>query len=283
MGVKRYKPTTAGRRLSSVNTFEEVTKTKPEKSLTISGKNFAGRTKGKITVRHRGGGAKKKIRVIDFKRTKFNVPAKVAAIEYDPNRGARLALLYYIDGEKRYIIAPLGLTVGETIISSSEKAEIKTGNHLQLQYIPIGMSIFNIELQPGKGGQIVRGAGTFAQLMAVEGAYATVKLPSGEVRQVLKTCMATIGQASNPDQRLIRWGKAGRTRHRGIRPTVRGKAMNPVDHPHGGGEGRNPIGLKRPKTPTGKPALGVKTRKKKGSDKFIIKRRKQGRFIGGAK
>lgn len=280
MGVKLYKPTTAGRRISSVDTFEDVTKTEPEKSLTLSGKNFAGRTKGKITVRHRGGGAKKKIRVIDYKRTKFNVPAKVAAIEYDPNRGARLALLYYVDGEKRYMIAPVGLGVGDTVVSSQEKCEIKVGNHMQLQYVPIGMGVYNIELQPGRGGQIVRGAGTTAQLMAVEGSYATIKLPSGEVRQVLKTCMATIGQTSNPDRRLIRWGKAGRVRNRGIRPTVRGKAMNPVDHPHGGGEGRNPIGLKRPKTPTGKPALGVKTRKKKGSDKFIIKRRKQGRFIG---
>jgi large subunit ribosomal protein L2 len=281
MGVKRYKPTTPGRRLSSVDDFEDITKTSPDKKLTIKRKRHAGRTKGKITVRHRGGGAKRRIRLVDYKCNKFDIPAKVAAIEYDPNRGARLALLHYADGEKRYIIAPIGLSVGATVVSSKSKGEIQIGNRFNLEHIPIGMDIFNIELKPGKGGQIVRGAGTFAQLMAVEGSYATIKLPSGEVRMVLKDCMATLGHASNPDRRLIRWGKAGRTRHRGIRPTVRGKAMNPVDHPHGGGEARNPIGLKRPKTPTGKPALGVKTRKKKSSNKLIIKRRKRGRFVGG--
>lgn len=280
MPVKNYKPTTAGRRISSVDAFEDITRSKPEKKLTIKRKQHAGRTRGKITVRHRGGGAKRRIRLIDFKRDKFDVPATIASIEYDPNRGARIALLNYADGEKRYMIAPVGLGVGDKIVSSKGKGEIQIGNRFQLQYLPIGQQIYDLELKPGKGAQIVRGAGTFAQLMAVEGAYATIKLPSSEVRMVLKTCMATIGQASNPDRRLIRWGKAGRTRHRGFRPTVRGKAMNPVDHPHGGGEGRNPIGLKHPKTPTGKPALGVKTRRKNASDKLIIKRRKKGRFVG---
>ncbi len=277
MAVKRYKPTTPGRRISSVDAFDDITKTKPEKKLTTNRKKHAGRTKGKITVRHRGGGAKQRIRIIDFKRNKFDVPAKVAAIEYDPNRGARLALLHYADGAKAYMIAPVGLKVGDTVVSSQKKGDIKVGNRFALEHIPVGMSVYDIELQPGKGGQIVRGAGTSAQVMAIDGPYATIKLPSGEVRQVLKRCMATIGQTSNPDRRLIRWGKAGRTRHRGWRPTVRGKAMNPVDHPHGGGEGSNPIGLKHPKTPTGKPALGVKTRRKKASDKLIVKGRKRGR------
>jgi large subunit ribosomal protein L2 len=281
MAVKRYKPTTPGRRISSVDTFEDLTRSTPEKSLTKTRKKHAGRTNGKITVRHRGGGAKRRIRLVDFKRNKFDVPAKVAQIEYDPNRGARLALLHYADGEKCYMVAPIGLSVGDTVVSSKKRGDIQTGNRFELQHIPVGMQVYNIELKPGKGGQIVRGAGTAAQLMAVEGSYATLRLPSGEIRMVLANCMATIGQTSNPDRRLIRWGKAGRTRHRGIRPTVRGKAMNPVDHPHGGGEGRNPIGLKRPKTPTGKPALGVKTRRKGASDKLIIKRRKKGRFVGG--
>ncbi len=280
MGVKRYKPTTPGRRISSVDSFEDLTVSKPHKKLTKKRKQHAGRTKGKITVRHRGGGAKRRIRIVDFKRTKFDIPAKVATIEYDPNRGARIALVNYADGEKRYILAPVGLKVGDKIVSSQGKGEIQTGNRFLIENIPVGQQLYNIELLPGKGGQIVRGAGSSAQLMAVEGNLATVKLPSGEVRMVPKTCMATIGQVSNPDYRLIRWGKAGRTRHRGFRPTVRGKAMNPVDHPHGGGEGRNPIGLKRPKTPTGKPALGVKTRRKKASDKLIVKRRKRGRFVG---
>ena len=280
MPVKQYKPTTAGRRLSSVDTFEDVTATKPERKLTMTRKKHAGRTNGKITVRHRGGGAKRRIRLIDFKRDKYNIPATIATIEYDPNRGARIALLHYADGEKRYMIAPIGLKVGDKIVSSKEKGEIQTGNRFPLERMPIGMQLCDIELMPGKGAQLVRGAGTTAQLIAVEGAYATIKLPSGEVRMLPKMCMATIGQTSNPDRRLIRWGKAGRTRHRGFRPTVRGKAMNPVDHPHGGGEGRNPIGLKRPKTPTGKPALGVKTRHKKASDQYIIKRRKIGRFVG---
>jgi len=281
MPVKRYKPNTAGRRISSVDTFEDVTSSSPLKSLTIHKKKFSGRTNGKITVRHRGGGAKQRIRLIDAKRDKFDVPAKVATLEYDPNRGARIALLYYRDGEKRYMIAPIGLKVGDSVVSSKQKGEIQLGNRFCLEHIPVGMQIYDLELQPGKGGQLVRGAGATAQLMAVEGPYATVKLPSGEIRLLFKQCMATIGQSSNPDRRLIRWGKAGRTRHRGIRPTVRGKVMNPVDHPHGGGEGKNSIGLKHPKTPSGKPALGVKTRRKQASDRMIIQRRKKGRFVGG--
>lgn len=280
MGVKRYRPTTNARRISSVDDFSDVTKFSPEKKLTLHKKKFAGRTKGKITVRHHGGGAKQRIRVIDFRREKFDIPAHVVAIEYDPNRGARLALLHYADGEKRYMVAPLGLHVGAKILSSMKKGDIQTGNRFPLLSIPVGMQVYDIEIKPGKGGQIARGAGTTAQLMAVEGPYATLRLPSGEIRMVAKECMATLGQSSNPDRRLIRWGKAGRSRHRGIRPTVRGKAMNPVDHPHGGGEGRNSIGLKRPKTPTGKPALGVKTRRKQASDSLIIARRKRGRFVG---
>lgn len=280
MPVKQYKPTTNGRRISSVDTFEDVTRSFPERKLTIHRKKHAGRSNGKITVRHRGGGADRRIREVDYKRDKYGIPATIFSIEYDPNRGARLALLHYADGEKRYMIAPVGLNTGDRIVSSKEKGDIKTGNRFQLQHIPIGIMLYDIELQPGKGGQLVRGAGTNAQLMAVEGGFATVKLPSGEMRMLPKACMATIGQASNPDRRLIRWGKAGRTRHRGFRPTVRGKAMNPVDHPHGGGEGRNSIGLKRPKTPTGKPALGVKTRRRQASDKLIIERRKKGRFVG---
>ena len=280
MPVKKYKPNTAGRRRSSVDTFSDITTKNPEKSLLKTKKRKAGRTKGKITVRHRGGGAKRFIRQVDFKRTKFDIPAKVASIEYDPNRGARIALLHYVDGAKAYMLAPVDVKVGDMVTSSQKKGEIQNGNRFVLENIPVGMTIYNIELQPGRGGQIVRGAGASAQLMAVEGKMATVKLPSGEVRMVPKICMATIGQVSNPDYHLIRWGKAGRTRHRGFRPTVRGKAMNPVDHPHGGGEGRSPIGLKHPKTPTGKPALGVKTRKRKSSDKLIIRRRKRGRFVG---
>lgn len=281
MPVRHYKPVTAARRISSVDDFSDLTKTRPERKLTIKKKKHSGRTKGKITVRHCGGGARRRIRLVDFRQEKYNVPAKILTIEYDPNRGARLALAQYSDGEKRYIIASQGMKVGDVIVSSTSKGEVKTGHRFQLQFIPVGMQIFDIELQPGKGGQLVRGAGVTAQLMAVEGAFATVRLPSGEVRMVPKSCMATVGQVSNPDRRLIRWGKAGRTRHRGIRPTVRGKAMNPVDHPHGGGEGRNPIGLKHPKTPTGKPALGVKTRRKQASDSLIIQRRKPGRFVGG--
>lgn len=237
---------------------------------------------GKIAVRHRGGGARRYTRIVDFRRDKFDVPAKVAAIEYDPNRGARLALLKYVDGEKRYILAPQGLNVGEVVVSTRGKGEVKVGNRLSLENIPIGINVHDIEIEPGKGGQLAHGAGATVQFMAIEGNWATLKLPSGEVRMVAKECLATVGSVSNPDYGLIRWGKAGRTRHRGIRPTVRGKAMNPVDHPHGGGEGRSPIGLKHPKTPQGKPALGVKTRKKHISDKMIVQRRPKGRFVGSS-
>ena len=283
MPVKRYKPTSPGRRISSVDTFSDITKQSPEKKLTIFRKKHAGRTNGKITVRHKGGGARRRIRLVDYKRDKYEIPAKVMAIEYDPSRGARLALLNYADGEKRYMISPFGLEVGQIIVSSKNRGEIKTGNRFPLELIPEGLQIYDIELQPGKGGQLARGAGAQVQLMAIDGPYATLKLPSGEVRLVPKQCMATIGQVSNPDYRLIRWGKAGRSRHRGIKPTVRGKAMNPVDHPHGGGEGRNSIGLKNPKTPSGKPALGVKTRRKQASDHLILQRRKAGRFVGSSK
>lgn len=238
-------------------------------------KKKSGRSGGKITVRHQGGGARRYLRKVDFLRDKFDIPAKVLAIEYDPNRTARLALLQYKDGEKRYIIAPFGLQVGEEIVSSKNKIEIKIGNRMPIEFIPVGTMIHNIEIQPGKGGILARGAGMGVQLLAVEGAYAQIKLPSKEVRIAKKECMATVGEVGAKDRRLIRWGKAGRMRHRGIRPTVRGKAMNPVDHPHGGGEGLSPIGLKYPKTKWGKHALGVKTRRpNKWSDKFIIKRRK---------
>jgi large subunit ribosomal protein L2 len=280
MPVRKYNPTTNARRISSVDSFEDVTKFDPEKALTVAKKQVAGRSGGKIAVRHRGGGAKRRIRVVDFKRDKYDVPAKVVAIEYDPGRGARLALLQYADGERRYMVAPLGLKVGATVVSSQQKGDVRDGNRFRLENIPVGMSVHDVEILPGKGGQLVRGAGVGAQLMAVEGSFATLKLPSGEMRQVPRECMGTIGQVSNPDRRLIRWGKAGRTRHRGIRPTVRGKVMNPVDHPHGGGEGRNSIGLKNPKTPQGKPALGVKTRRKKASDQLIIQSRPKGRFVG---
>ncbi|MBU0646353.1 50S ribosomal protein L2 [Patescibacteria group bacterium] len=283
MPVRKYNPTTPGRRISSVDAFADITQSTPAKKLTKFRKQWAGRTNGKITVRHRGGGARRRIRLVDSKRTKFDVPAKVATIEYDPNRGARLALLHYADGDKRYMLAPQGLKVGSQVISSPKRGEIKAGNRYPLEFIPIGIPVHDIELQPGKGGQMARGAGASVQIMAVEGSFATLKLPSGEIRQVPKQCYATIGHVSNPDYRLIRWGKAGRSRHRGIKPTVRGKAMNPCDHPHGGGEGSNPIGLKRPKTPTGKPALGVKTRRKQASDKLILQRRKKGRFVGGGK
>jgi len=276
MPIKQYKPVTLGRRLSSVDAFADVTKTEPERSLLAVKKRRGGRnSQGKITVRHRGGGAARFVRIVDFKRDKFGVPAKVAAIEYDPNRGARLALLHYKDGAKSYIVAPQGLNVGDEIVSSKEPVEIKPGNRLPLEKLPVGIQIHSIELVPGEGGILVRGAGLGAQLMAVEGDYAQIKLPSGEVRMFSKACMATVGMVGNPDRRLVRWGKAGRTRHRGRRPEVRGKVMNPVDHPHGGGEGKHPIGLVHAKTLWGKPALGVKTRdKKKASWKFIIKRRK---------
>jgi large subunit ribosomal protein L2 len=260
----------------SVSTFEEITKTKPEKSLTVSLKKHAGRNnQGKITTRHRGGGAKRAYRIIDFKRNKLGVPAKVAAIEYDPNRSARIALLHYVDGEKRYILAPVGLKVGDRVEAGPE-ADIRVGNALPLKNIPTGTTIHNIELERGRGGQMVRGAGVGAQLMAKEGDYAQVRLPSGEQRRVHILCMATIGQVGNTDHENRKLGKAGRSRHLGRRPTVRGSVMNPRDHPHGGGEGRAPIGGK-PQTPWGKPALGYKTRRNKRTDQFIVRRRNAGR------
>lgn len=280
MPIKVYKPTTNARRRSSVQDFSDVTRQEPEKSLILIKQQHAGRTNnGRITVRHRGAGTKRYIRQVDFKRDKYDIPAKVDSIEYDPNRGARLALLVYQDGEKRYMLAPQNLNVGDTVISTlDKKIEMTTGNRMPLDLIPVGMMVHSVELQPGKGGQIGHGAGATIQVMAIESGFATLKFPSGEIRLIPKSCMATIGSVSNPDWRLIRWGKAGRMRHRGFRPTVRGKVMNPVDHPHGGGEGRNSIGLKHPKTPWGKPALGVKTRKAKHrSNKFIIQRRKQKR------
>ncbi len=275
MGIKVYKPTSPGRRGMSVLTFEEITKTEPERSLLAPRKQKAGRNnQGRITVRHRGGGHKRRYRIIDFKRDKWGVPGKVVSIEYDPNRSARIALIAYVDGEKRYIIAPLGLQVGDTIMAGPG-AEIRPGNALPLGDIPLGTTIHNIELTPGKGGQLVRAAGTSAQLMAKEGDYAIVRLPSGEMRKIHVTCMATVGQVSNPDHINVNLGKAGRRRWLGWRPTVRGSAMDPEAHPHGGGEGRAPIGLPGPKTPWGKPALGYKTRRKfKPSDRFIVRRRK---------
>ena len=260
----------------SVSTFEEITKTKPEKSLTVRLKKHSGRNnQGRITVRHRGGGVKRAYRIIDFKRNKLGVPAKVAAIEYDPNRSARIALLHYIDGEKRYILAPVGLKVGDRVEAGPE-ADIKPGNALPLKNIPTGTTIHNIELERGRGGQMVRSAGVGAQLMAKEGNYALVRLPSGEQRQVHILCMATIGQVGNVDHENVSIGKAGRSRHMGRRPAVRGSVMNPRDHPHGGGEGRSPIGG-QPQTPWGKPALGYKTRKNKRTDRFIVRRRNAGR------
>jgi large subunit ribosomal protein L2 len=273
MPIKTYKPTSPGRRGMSVSAFEEITKTKPEKSLLVSLRKKAGRNvRGKITVRHRGGGHKRRYRLIDFRRDKFGVPARVTSIEYDPNRSARIALLTYADGEKRYVIAPLGLMVGSALMSGPE-AEIRVGNALPLANIPVGTVIHNIELQQGRGGQLVRSAGTSAQLMAKEGKYAHVRLPSGEVRLIHRQCMATIGQVGNTDHGNISLGKAGRKRHRGWRPTVRGSAMSPRDHPHGGGEGRTPIGMPSPKSPWGKPTLGYKTRRNKTTDKWIVRRR----------
>lgn len=276
MAVKKFKPVTPSLREMTVATFEEITTDRPEKSLLVSLKKKAGRNaQGKITVRHRGGGAKRKYRIIDFKRDKDGVPAKVSTIEYDPNRTAYIALITYLDGEKRYIIAPAGLKVGDVLVSGPD-ADIKAGNALPLLNIPVGTVIHNIELQAGKGGQIVRSAGTSAQLMAKEGKYAILRLPSGEMRYVRIECRATIGTVSNLTNDIINIGKAGRKRHMGWRPTVRGSVMNPNDHPHGGGEGKSPIGRPGPVTPWGKPALGYKTRKnKKYSDRMIIKRRGQ--------
>ncbi|NMC56440.1 MAG: 50S ribosomal protein L2 [Eubacteriaceae bacterium] len=274
MGIKKYKPTSPGRRGMTVSTFEEITKTEPEKSLVESlSKNGGRNAYGRITVRHQGGGEKRKYRIIDFKRDKDGVPATVKAIEYDPNRSANIALLFYADGEKRYILAPDGLKVGDKV-ESGNSADIKIGNSLPLENIPVGTVLHNIELKAGKGAQMARSAGVFVQLMAKEGKYATLRMPSGEVRTVRKECRATVGQVGNLDYENIAIGKAGRTRNMGIRPTVRGVVMNPVDHPHGGGEGKAPIGRPAPVTPWGKPTLGYKTRKKnKLSDKYITRRR----------
>ncbi|GAA0078286.1 50S ribosomal protein L2 [Clostridium sp. CTA-5] len=274
MAVKKFNPITPSRRQMTMPTFEEITSQQPEKSLLVALKSKAGRNaQGKITVRHRGGGVKRKYRIIDFKRNKDSVPAKVASIEYDPNRSAYIALVVYADGEKRYIIAPAGLNVGDVVVSGPD-ADIKPGNALPLKNIPVGTVIHNIELQKGKGGQLVRAAGNSAQLMAKEGDYATLRLPSGEMRYVRIECRATIGTVSNATNDIVNIGKAGRKRHMGWRPTVRGSVMNPNDHPHGGGEGKSPVGRPSPVTPWGKPALGYKTRKnKKYSDRFIIKGR----------
>lgn len=275
MAVKKFNPITPSRRQMTMPTFEEITSQEPEKSLLVALKSKAGRNaQGKITVRHRGGGVKRKYRIIDFKRNKDEIPAKVATIEYDPNRSAYIALVVYSDGEKRYILAPAGLKVGD-VIESGVNADIKPGNALPLKNIPVGTVIHNIELQKGKGGQLVRAAGNSAQLMAKEGDYATLRLPSGEMRYVRIECRATIGTLSNATNDIVNIGKAGRKRHMGWRPTVRGSVMNPNDHPHGGGEGKSPVGRPSPVTPWGKPALGYKTRKtKKYSDKFIIKDRR---------
>ena len=275
MAIKKSNPTSAGRRFYSSATFEEVTTDKPEKSLLAKIKKTAGRNaQGKITVRHIGGGNRKKYRIIDFKRNKDGIPAKVATIEYDPHRTAYIALLVYADGEKRYILAPIGLNVGD-IVMSGENAEIKVGNALPLENIPVGAVLHNIELQPGKGGQLARSAGAEVQLMAKEGKYATLRMPSGEMRKVLTRCKATVGQVGNLDHELVSLGKAGRKRHMGVRPSVRGVVMNPNDHPHGGGEGKSPVGMASPVTPWGKPALGLRTRKKnKASNKLIVKRKK---------
>lgn len=274
MAIKQYKPTSPARRQMTVSAFDEITKKTPEKSLLTSLKSNAGRNAyGRITVRHRGGGVKRKYRIIDFKRRKLGVAATVTAIEYDPNRSANIALLQYEDGEKAYILAPVGLKVGHTVMAG-ETADIKPGNALKIKDIPVGTLIHNIELQPGRGGQLVRAAGNAAQLMAKEDKYSQVRLPSGEVRMISLECMATIGQVGNTEHENISIGKAGRKRHMGFRPTVRGVVMNPCDHPHGGGEGKSPIGRPSPVTPWGKPALGYKTRKKnKKSDMFIVKRR----------
>jgi large subunit ribosomal protein L2 len=277
MAVKTYKPTSPGRRGMTGATFEEITKDQPERSLLLPKRKRGGRNvHGRITVHHRGGGHRRRMRIVDFKRSKFGIPARVVAIEYDPNRSARLALLHYADGEKTYILAPLGLQVDDQVISGPE-AEIRPGNALPMANIPLGTTIHNIELKEGRGGQLVRSAGTSAQLLGKEGAYAAVRLPSGEVRRIRQTCYATIGEVGNPDHSNIKLGKAGRKRYLGIRPTVRGSAKSPRDHPHGGGEGRSPIGLPGPKNPWGKPTLGKKTRRNKRTEKYIIRRRSKRR------
>ena len=273
MAIRNYKPITPGQRGMSTLTNDEITSKNPEKSLLVTLKKQAGRNhQGKITVRHQGGGAKRKYRVIDFKRNKFDVEGTVSTIEYDPNRSANIALITYADGEKRYIIAPKGLTVGSKIISSAN-ADIKVGNTLPLANIPVGTVVHNVELKPGKGAELARSAGSSVQILGREGTYVMLRLTSGEVRKVLGTCLATVGRVGNEDSNLVQLGKDGRTRHLGIRPTVRGSVMNPNDHPHGGGEGRAPVGRSGPMTPWGKPALGYKTRKKKASDKLIVRRK----------
>lgn len=277
MPIKTYKPTSPGRRGMTAPTFEEITRTAPERSLLRPLRKRGGRnTRGKVTVRHRGGGAKRQYRVIDFKRDKYGVPARVVAIEYDPNRSARIALLSYADGEKRYIIAPLGLQVGDTVVSGPT-VEVRPGNALPLRNIPVGTLVHNVELYEGRGGQLARSAGASAQLLAKEGEYATLRLPSGEMRRVRQACYATVGQVGNLDHGNIKLGKAGRKRHLGIRPTVRGSAMSPRDHPHGGGEGRSPVGMPGPKSPWGKPTRGKRTRRNKATDKYIVRRRGKGR------
>lgn len=278
MPIKVFKPTSPGRRNMSGQTFEEVTRSKPQRSLSQGMRKRGGRNfRGKVTIRHRGGGNRRRYRLIDFKRDKFDVPATVTSIEYDPNRTARIALLTYADGEKRYIVAPLGLRVGDTVLSSP-KAEIRPGNTLPLREIPLGALVHNVELQVGRGGQLVRSAGASAQLLSKEGGvFVTIRLPSGEERLVRQDCLATVGQVGNVEHGNVKLGKAGRKRHQGIRPTVRGSAMNPNDHPHGGGEGRSPIGMAGPKTPWGKPALGYKTRVNKSTDKYIFRRRSKGK------
>lgn len=274
MSVKVYKPTTPGQRGMTGLTFEEITKTKPEKSLLVSKANKSGRnTYGRITVRHRGGGSRKMVRVVDFKRQKQGVPATVKAIEYDPNRSARLALLSYADGEKSYIIAPQGLNVGDVVLSGKD-AEIRPGNCLPIENIPMGTMIHNVEMKEGRGAQMVRSAGTAAQLLAKEGEYAQLRMPSGEVRLIRQTCFACVGQVGNLEHGQVKLGKAGRKRHMGRRPEVRGSAMSPRDHPHGGGEGRTPIGMPGPKSPWGKPTLGYKTRKNKATEKYIVRHRR---------
>lgn len=277
MAIKKFNPTSPSRRWMTGQTFDEITRTKPEKSLVRPLSSRAGRnTYGRITVRHRGGGHARKYRLIDFKRDKFDIPARVDSIEYDPNRSARIALLVYADGEKRYILAPLGLKVGNTVVSSHEEAEIRAGNTLPLANIPMGTMVHNVELYPGKGGQMVRAAGAAAQLMAKEGDYVTLRLPSGEIRMVRRECLATIGQVGNVDHANVKLGKAGRKRWKGWRPSVRGSAMSPRDHPHGGGEGRSPIGMPGPKSPWGWRTLGRKTRHNKSTDKYIVRRRQSG-------
>ncbi len=273
MAVKRYKPTSAARRFMTVPDYSELSGDKAERALLEDQRKSGGRNNaGRITVRHIGGGNKRKYRIIDFKRNKDNIPAKVKSIQYDPNRSANIALLVYADGEKRYILAPVGLNVGD-VIMSGENADIKVGNNLPLKNIPVGTLVHNIEMKPGRGGQVARSAGIFAQIMACEGKYATIKMPSGEMRLIPAECKATVGQVGNLEHDIIRVGKAGKTRHLGIRPTVRGSVMNPNDHPHGGGEGKSPVGHAGPETPWGKPALGYKTRKKKNpTSKFILKR-----------